>query len=133
MDLKNLGEYTVRIDCDVIQADGGTRTASITGACVALLDAVKTLGTTPKTQLISAVSVGIVGGVPVLDLEYLEDSKADTDMNVVIAEDGRFIEIQGTAEDEPFDRDELMEMLRLAEKGTDELRTIQRAALSGEL
>ena len=99
VDLKNLGEYTVRIDCDVIQADGGTRTASITGACVALLDAVKTLGTTPKTQLISAVSVGIVGGVPVLDLEYLEDSKADTDMNVVIAEDGRFIEIQGTAED----------------------------------
>ncbi|HIL82776.1 MAG TPA: ribonuclease PH, partial [Pseudomonadales bacterium] len=104
VDLKNLGEYTVRIDCDVIQADGGTRTASITGACVALLDAIKTLGTTPNTQLISAVSVGIVGGVPVLDLEYLEDSKADTDMNVVIAEDGRFIEIQGTAEDEPFDR-----------------------------
>ena len=133
VDLKTLGEYTVRIDCDVIQADGGTRTASITGACVALLDAVKTLGTTPNTQLISAVSVGIVGGVPVLDLEYLEDSKADTDMNVVIAEDGRFIEIQGTAEDEPFDREELMEMLRLAEKGTDELRTIQRAALSGEL
>ena len=82
VDLKNLGEYTVRIDCDVIQADGGTRTASITGACVALLDAVKTLGTTPNTQLISAVSVGIVGGVPVLDLEYLEDSKADTDMNL---------------------------------------------------
>jgi ribonuclease PH len=133
VDLKNLGEYTVRIDCDVIQADGGTRTASITGACVALLDAIKTLGTTPNTQLISAVSVGIVGGVPVLDLEYLEDSKADTDMNVVIAEDGRFIEIQGTAEDEPFDREELMEMLRLAEKGTSELRDIQRAALAGEL
>jgi ribonuclease PH len=133
VDLKDLGEYTVRIDCDVIQADGGTRTASITGACVALLDAIKTLGTTPNTQLISAVSVGIVGGVPVLDLEYLEDSKADTDMNVVIAEDGRFIEIQGTAEDEPFDREELMEMLRLAEKGTGELRAIQRAALAGEL
>ena len=133
VDLKNLGEYTVLIDCDVIQADGGTRTASITGACVALLDAIKTLGTTPDTQLISAVSVGIVGGVPVLDLEYLEDSKADTDMNVVIAEDGRFIEIQGTAEDEPFDREELMEMLRLAEKGTAELRVIQRAALAGEL
>ena len=133
VDLKNLGEYTVRIDCDVIQADGGTRTASITGACVALLDAIKTLGTTPNTQLISAVSVGIVGGVPVLDLEYLEDSKADTDMNVVMAEDGRCIEIQGTAEDEPFDREELMEMLRLAEKGTGELRAIQRAALAGEL
>jgi ribonuclease PH len=133
VDLKKLGEHTVLIDCDVIQADGGTRTASITGACVALLDAIKTLGTTPDTQLISAVSVGIVGGVPVLDLEYLEDSKADTDMNVVIAEDGRFIEIQGTAEDEPFDREELMEMLRLAEKGTAELRAIQRAALAGEL
>tara|TARA_B110000503_G_scaffold53009_1_gene85065 strand:- start:140 stop:625 length:486 start_codon:yes stop_codon:yes gene_type:complete len=133
VDLKDLGEYTVRIDCDVIQADGGTRTASITGACVALLDAIKTLGTTPNTQLISAVSVGIVGGVPVLDLEYLEDSKADTDMNVVVAEDGRFIEIQGTAEDEPFNREELMEMLRLAEKGTAELRAIQRAALAGEL
>ena len=121
VDLKDLGEYTVRIDCDVIQADGGTRTASITGACVALLDAIKTLGTTPNTQLISAVSVGIVGGVPVLDLEYVEDSKADTDMNVVVAED------------EPFDREELMEMLRLAEKGTAELRAIQRAALAGEL
>ena len=133
VDLKDLGEYTVRIDCDVIQADGGTRTASITGACVALLDAIKTLGTTPNTQLISAVSVGIVGGVPVLDLEYVEDSKADTDMNVVVAEDGRFIEIQGTAEDEPFNREELMEMLRLAEKGTAELRAIQRAALAGEL
>ncbi len=132
VDMKNLGEYTVRIDCDVIQADGGTRTASITGACVALLDAIKTLDTTPKTQLISAVSVGIVRGVPVLDLEYLEDSKADTDMNVVVAEDGRFIEIQGTAEDEPFDRKELMEMLRLAEKGTAELQAIQRAALAGE-
>ena len=133
VDLKDLGEYTVRIDCDVIQADGGTRTASITGACVALLEAIKTLGTTPNTQLISAVSVGIVGGVPVLDLEYVEDSKADTDMNVVVAEDGRFIEIQGTAEDEPFNREELMEMLRLAEKGTAELRAIQRAALAGEL
>jgi ribonuclease PH len=133
VDMKNLGEYTIRIDCDVIQADGGTRTASITGACVALLDAIKTLDTTPNTQLISAVSVGIVGGVPVLDLEYLEDSKADTDMNVVVAEDGRFIEIQGTAEDEPFDREELMEMLRLAEKGTGELQAIQRAALAGEL
>ncbi len=132
VDMKHLGEYTVRIDCDVIQADGGTRTASITGACVALLDAIKTLDTTPKTQLISAVSVGIVRGVPVLDLEYLEDSKADTDMNVVVAEDGRFIEIQGTAEDEPFDRKELMEMLRLAEKGTAELQAIQRAALAGE-
>ena len=133
VDMKDLGEYTVRVDCDVIQADGGTRTASITGACVALLDAIATLDRTPKTQLVSAVSVGIVGGIPVLDLEYQEDSVADTDMNVVVAEDGRFIEIQGTAEDEPFDRSELTEMLRLAEKGASELRGIQRAALSGEL
>ena len=130
VDMDKLGEVTIKIDCDVIQADGGTRTASITGACVALLDAIKTLDVTPNTQLISAVSVGIVGGVPVLDLEYIEDSKADTDMNVVVTEDGRFIEIQGTAEDEPFDKDELMKMLELAEKGTRELQAMQRAALS---
>ncbi len=131
VDMDALGEFTIKIDCDVIQADGGTRTASITGACVALLDAIKTLDTTPKTQLISAVSVGIVNGTPVLDLEYVEDSKADTDMNVVVAEDGRFIEIQGTAEDEPFDREELNQMLMLAEKGTAELMALQRAALAG--
>ena len=130
VDMDALGEFTIKIDCDVIQADGGTRTASITGACVALLDAIKTLDTTPKTQLISAVSVGIVNGTPVLDLEYVEDSKADTDMNVVVAEDGRFIEIQGTAEDEPFDREELNQMLMLAEKGTAELMALQRAALA---
>ncbi len=132
VDMDSLGEVTIKIDCDVIQADGGTRTASITGACVALMDAINTLDTTPKTQLISAVSVGIVNGTPVLDLEYVEDSKADTDMNVVVAEDGRFIEIQGTAEDEPFDREELNEMLRLAEKGTAELMAMQRAALKGD-
>ena len=131
VDMDALGEFTIKIDCDVIQADGGTRTASITGACVALLDAIKTLDTTPKTQLISAVSVGIVNGTPVLDLEYVEDSKADTDMTVVVAEDGRFIEIQGTAEDEPFDREELNQMLMLAEKGTAELMALQRAALAG--
>ena len=131
VNMDELGEVTIRIDCDVIQADGGTRTASITGACVALMDAIKTLDTAPSTQLVSAVSVGIVNGTPVLDLEYAEDSKADTDMNVVVAEDGRYIEIQGTAEDEPFDRNELMEMLRLAEKGTGELRAIQRSVLSG--
>ncbi|MBL6690053.1 MAG: ribonuclease PH [Pseudomonadales bacterium] len=131
VDMDKLGEFTIKIDCDVIQADGGTRTASITGACVALMDAIKTLDTTPSTQLISAVSVGIVNGVAVLDLEYVEDSKADTDMNVVVAEDGRFIEIQGTAEDEPFDREELNQMLMLAEKGTAELMALQRAALEG--
>ena len=116
-----------------IQADGGTRTASITGACVALLQAVRGLSLVepPKIQLVSAVSVGIVKGVPVLDLEYLEDSQADTDMNVVVVEDGRFIEVQGTAEDEPFDREELDTLLRLAEKGADELRVLQRAALEG--
>jgi len=133
VDLSKLGESTIRIDCDVIQADGGTRTASITGACVALLQAVKGLSLveSPKIQLVSAVSVGIVKGVPVLDLEYLEDSQADTDMNVVVVEDGRFIEVQGTAEDEPFDREELDTLLRLAEKGADELRVLQRAALEG--
>ena len=133
VDLSKLGESTIRIDCDVIQADGGTRTASITGACVALLQAVKGLHLveSPKIQLVSAVSVGIVKGVPVLDLEYLEDSQADTDMNVVVVEDGRFIEVQGTAEDEPFDREELDTLLRLAEKGADELRVLQRAALEG--
>ena len=133
VDLSKLGESTIRIDCDVIQADGGTRTASITGACVALLQAVKGLSLveSPKIQLVSAVSVGIVKGVSVLDLEYLEDSQADTDMNVVVVEDGRFIEVQGTAEDEPFDREELDTLLRLAEKGADELRVLQRAALEG--
>ena len=129
--MSTLGEFTIKIDCDVIQADGGTRTASITGACVALLEAVKglELKVEPTTQLISAVSVGIVEGLPVLDLEYIEDSKADTDMNVVMTEDGRFIEIQGTAEDEPFDRAELDAMLRLAEKGGRELQALQRQAL----
>ena len=131
VDMSQMGEFTVRIDCDVIQADGGTRTASITGACVALLDSLRGLDAKPKTQLISAVSVGIVKGVPVLDLEYIEDSKADTDMNVVMTEDGRFIEIQGTAEDEPFDKDELVAMLALAEKGAAELQQIQRLALEG--
>ena len=129
--METLGEFTIKIDCDVIQADGGTRTASITGACVALMDALATLDAAPETQLVSAVSVGIVQGTPVLDLEYVEDSRADTDMNVVVAEDGRYIEIQGTAEDEPFARTELMEMLRLADKGTAELMAIQRSALGG--
>ena len=132
VDMKQLGEVTIKIDCDVIQADGGTRTASITGACVALLDAIGTIQAKPATQLIAAVSVGIVKGVPVLDLEYIEDSQADTDMNVVVTEDGRFIELQGTAEDEPFNRDELNAMLALAEKGTAELMEIQRQALGGQ-
>ena len=130
VDMSEIGEVTLRIDCDVIQADGGTRTAAITGACVALMDAIKTLDVSPRSQLVSAVSVGIVGGMPVLDLEYVEDSKADTDMNVVMVEDGRFIEIQGTAEAEPFDREELLEMLRLAEKGATELHLVQKSSLA---
>ena len=130
VDLKTLGEMTIKIDCDVIQADGGTRTASITGVCIALFDALKNFGSPAKTQLISAISVGIVNGEPVLDLEYLEDSNADTDMNVVVAEDGRFIEIQGTAENEPFSDRELMAMLVLAQKGAKELINLQRKVLS---
>ncbi len=131
VDMTSLGENTIRIDCDVIQADGGTRTASITGACVALFDAIESLQikTPVKKQLIASVSVGIVGGVAMLDLEYTEDSSADTDMNVVMTEDGRFIEVQGTAEADPFDRHQLDDMLSLAEKGIKELNDIQRSVL----
>ena len=128
VDTDKLGESTIRIDCDVIQADGGTRTASITGACVALLEAVKSLGV--ETRLIASVSVGIVDGQPMLDLEYSEDSRADTDMNVVMTEQGQFIEVQGTAEMAPFSADELNAMLSLAEKGIKELIGIQRLALA---
>ncbi len=131
VDMSSLGENTIRIDCDVIQADGGTRTASITGACVALYDAIESLGLEMpvKKQLIASVSVGIVQGAAMLDLEYTEDSSADTDMNVVMTEDGRFIEVQGTAEADPFDRHQLDEMLSLAEKGIKELNDIQRNVL----
>jgi ribonuclease PH len=134
VDMKTLGENTIRIDCDVIQADGGTRTASITGACVALFDAIDSLklDSPPTRQFIAAVSVGIVKGIPMLDLEYVEDSGADTDMNVVMTEDGRFIEVQGTAEDDPFDRQQLDVMLSLAEKGILELNDIQRSSLGVE-
>jgi|TARA_B110000196_G_C20979641_1_gene582739 ribonuclease PH len=128
VDMDNLGENTIKIDCDVIQADGGTRTASITGACVALLDALSTLDV--ETKLVASVSVGIVNGQPMLDLEYTEDSNADTDMNVIMTEGGEFIEIQGTAEAAPFNDRELQEMLALARKGIAELVGIQRAALA---
>ena len=128
VDTDKLGESTIRIDCDVIQADGGTRTASITGACVALLDAVKSLEV--ETRLIASVSVGIVNGQPMLDLEYSEDSTADTDMNVVMTEQGQFIEVQGTAEAAPFSADELNEMLSLAKEGIKELIEIQRSVLT---
>ena len=133
VDMNTLGENTIRIDCDVIQADGGTRTASITGACVALLDAVDSLGLAqaPRTELIASVSVGIVGGQPMLDLEYTEDSSADTDMNVVMTESGKFIEVQGTAESSAFSRAELDDLLGLAEKGIGQLLELQRAVRAG--
>ncbi len=135
IDYKALGENTIMIDCDVLQADGGTRTASITGAYVALHDAVswlrerKLLAGEPLKDTVSAISVGVVNGAPMLDLKYDEDSTADTDMNVVMTGDGRFIEVQGTAEGEPFDRGLLNELLDLAGKGNAELRDLQLAAL----
>ncbi len=136
VDLKKLGEYTITVDCDVIQADGGTRTASITGACVALVDALNTLQrdkklkTDPLIQLVASVSVGVYQGQPVLDLDYPEDSSADTDMNIVMGEDGGLIEVQGTAEGATFDRVALNHMLDLAETGITELFQAQRAALA---
>jgi ribonuclease PH len=135
IDLKRLGERTLTVDCDVIQADGGTRTASITGACVALHDALgalrarKLLTTDPLRHFVASVSVGIVKGVPVLDLDYAEDSTAETDMNFVMNETGGFIEIQGTAEGETFSAAEMQAMTALAQKGIAELIQRQRAAL----
>lgn len=135
-DLKGMGEYTLTIDCDVIQADGGTRTASITGACVALKDALDwmvardKLRKAPKFSYVGAVSVGIYRGKPVLDLDYAEDVLAETDMNVVMNEEGRFIEIQGTAEEGSFTRDELNSLLALAEGGINELITLQKNAIN---
>ena len=136
LDLSRLGENTITVDCDVIQADGGTRTAAITGACVALVDAVrflqreKMLKENPLLQMIASVSVGIYQGVPVLDLDYAEDSSADTDMNVIMGASGGFIEVQGTAEQAPFARAELNSMLDLASEGIQQLITIQNAALA---
>lgn len=136
VDLKALGERTVTVDCDVIQADGGTRTASITGACVALHDAMNklvangTLKTNPMKGLVAAISVGIVEGEAVCDLEYVEDSNAETDMNVVMVEDGRLVEVQGTAEGEPFSHEELLTLLDLAKQGISQLVDAQRKALA---
>jgi len=135
VDLRSIGENTIHLDCDVIQADGGTRTASITGACVALVDALRVLKKRgsikkmPAVQMIAAVSVGIHQGVPVLDLDYLEDSAADTDLNVVMTDKGGFIEVQGTAEAAPFSADELNAMLALARQGIEQLFAMQAAAL----
>ncbi|WP_291041099.1 ribonuclease PH [Herbiconiux sp.] len=137
VDMKALGENTIVIDCDVLQADGGTRTAAITGAYVALADAIewargkKFIGqrSTPLLDTVSAVSVGIIDGDPMLDLAYVEDVRAETDMNVVVTGRGLFVEVQGTAEGAPFDRTELNSLLDLALKGTAELAALQRAAL----
>lgn len=136
VDLEKLGERTLTVDCDVIQADGGTRTASITGAYVALVDAVrslqyeKVLNEDPVSNVIASVSVGIYAGTAVLDLDYAEDSNAETDMNIVMNSDGHFIEVQGTAEGHAFSTKELNEMLALAQTGINELFEIQRKALA---
>ena len=135
VNLKKLGEFTITVDCDVIQADGGTRTASITGACVALIDAIHHMQRTrmiksdPLKQLVSSVSVGIYKGQPVVDLDYAEDSNADTDLNVVMTADGGLIEVQGTAEKAAFSRTELNAMLDLAEQAGSTLFVRQREAL----
>ena len=135
VDLKRLGEHTITIDCDVLQADGGTRTAAITGGCVALVDAVRylmmkhSISKSPIVHQIAAISVGIVNGEPVLDLDYPEDSAAATDMNVVMNDAFRFVEVQGTAEDRSFSEDELQQMLGLAKEGIGRLFELQRAAL----
>ncbi|HEY6103386.1 MAG TPA: ribonuclease PH, partial [bacterium] len=139
VDLDKLGERTIWLDCDVIQADGGTRTASITGAFVALVDALHVLRKTgalawwPLREFLAATSVGIVGGEAVLDLNYEEDSRARVDMNVVMTESGRLVEIQGTAEGLPFTRQEMQGLLDLAERGVRALIAQQRASLADVL
>ncbi len=138
VDLKALGERSIQIDCDVIQADGGTRTASITGGCIALIDALQSLvdagklESLPLKQKIAAISVGIYNGSPVLDLDYPEDSAAETDMNVVMNDAGKFIEVQGTAEEEAFDQEEFNAMLDLAKKGLKEIFVLQENALASK-
>lgn len=134
-DLKLVGDRTITLDCDVIQADGGTRTAAITGACVALVKALEGLKSQsllpgwPIRELVAAISVGMIGGEPRLDLPYLEDSAADVDMNVVMTASSRFVEIQGTAEAEPFDDTQLNHLLALARRGVQQLIAHQREAL----
>ncbi|MGV3149048.1 ribonuclease PH [Rothia nasimurium] len=137
IDTAELGENTIVLDCDVLQADGGTRTAAITGAYIALADAIKwaqaqgiiPAKAKPLTGSVAAISVGIIDGVPMLDLPYEEDVRAETDMNVVVTGEGKFVEVQGTAEGAPFDRDELNSLLDLALHGTAQLAQIQREAL----
>jgi len=136
IDLNLLGEFTIHIDCDVLQADGGTRTASISGGCIALVDAInhlirtKKIKTNPIKHMIGAVSVGIYKGTPVLDLDYPEDSVAETDMNIVMNEENGFIEIQGTAEGATFTQEELSEMMALGQQGIKEIIEAQKAALA---
>lgn len=138
INMDELGENTIVLDCDVLQADGGTRTASITGAYVALADAISwakeqkilPAKASPLIDSVSAISVGIIDGTPMLDLPYTEDVRAETDMNVVVTGSGKFVEVQGTAEGAPFDRDELNSLLDLALEGTAELAQIQREALA---
>jgi ribonuclease PH len=135
VDLKTLGERTITVDCDVLEADGGTRTASISGGFVALVAALRSLpefsGTKPLplTDTIAAVSVGIVDGVPLLDLDYLEDIRADVDMNVVMTGRGKFVEVQGSGEEATFDKAQLLAMIGLAEQGIAELSRLQAAAI----
>jgi ribonuclease PH len=135
IDLDKLGERTIQIDCDVIQADGGTRTASITGAFVALHDAIGTLlekqliAESPLKDFVAAISVGVYAGMPVLDLDYIEDSGCDTDMNVVMTGNGDFVEVQGTAEGAPFHREEMNAMLDLAQSGIRQLIAKQKTVL----
>lgn len=135
VDMQALGEHTIVVDCDVIQADGGTRTASITGACVAMVDAIRKLQregsllNDPLKHMVASVSVGIVQGQAVLDLDYPEDSTADTDMNIVMAEGGGLIEVQGTAEQEPFSEEQFGAMFALAKQGIAELHQLQWKAL----
>ncbi len=137
VDLGKLGERTITLDCDVIQADGGTRTASITGSFVALHDAVSGLmkkglvKENPLKEAVAAISVGIYQGTPVLDLDYVEDSACDTDMNVVMLGSGHFVEVQGTAEGHPFSREEMDTLLELAKHGIGQLVEMQREALQG--
>ena len=137
VDMRALGPRTITVDCDVLQGDGGTRTAAITGAYIALADAIKWAQTQgiipakakPLTGSVAAISVGIIDGVPMLDLPYEEDVRAETDMNVVVTGEGKFVEVQGTAEGAPFDRDELNSLLDLALHGTAQLARVQREAL----
>ncbi|HVY53595.1 MAG TPA: ribonuclease PH, partial [Gammaproteobacteria bacterium] len=138
VNLELLGEYTIVVDCDVIQADGGTRTASITGGCVAVIDAIrkmqdaKKIAIDPIKHFVASVSVGIYQGEPILDLDYPEDSKAETDMNVVMTDNGQFIEIQGTAETNSFSDEELNAMLKLARQGIQELFQKQKTVLAAD-